>query len=103
MDRFFEKAVAVEVLRPYVLEVAFNDGTRRQVDLESELWGPVFEPLRDPAMFAQAAVDPEGGSVFWPTGADLAPEFLYYGEQTPYGPVEAATPEEAHTVSVKTS
>jgi Protein of unknown function (DUF2442) len=78
-----ERAVAVEVLRPYVIEVTFRDGTRRQVDLEPDLGGAVFAPLRDPALFAQVAVDPVGGSVYWPTGADLAPEFLFYGEEGP--------------------
>ena len=48
MGRLREKAVAVRVLRPYVIEVTFNDGARREVDLEPELWGQVFEPLRDP-------------------------------------------------------
>ncbi len=80
-----EKAVGVKVLRPYIIEVTFNDGVRKEVDLESELWGEVFEPLRDPNLFAQAKVNTLGGSVFWPTGADLAPEFLYYGRDTPYG------------------
>ena len=75
----------MRVPRPYVVEVTFNDGTVRRVDLEPELWGPVFEPLRDPALFAQAAIDADAGSVAWPTGAALAPEFLYYGEETPYG------------------
>ena len=89
-----ERAVAVEVLRPYVIEVTFDDSTRRQIDMEPELWGPVFEPLRDPALFAQAAVDPAFGSVYWPTGADLAPEFLYYGEETPYGRIETEMPKE---------
>ena len=77
------KAVSVQVLRPYVVEVAFSDGTRREIDLETELWGPVFAPLRDPALFARATLDPLFGSVFWPTGADLAPEFLYYGDAGP--------------------
>ena len=94
-----EVAVAVEVLRPYVVAVTFNDGTRREVDIEPLLWGEVFAPLRDPALFAQAAVDPLFGSVYWPTGADLAPEFLYYGEDTPYGRVEFEKP--AEVVSAK--
>jgi len=93
MARPREKAIAVKVLRPYVLDVTFNDGTQREVDLEAELWGEVFVPLRDPTLFAQAAVDPIGGSVYWPSGADLAPEFLYYGEHTPYGAITVEKPE----------
>jgi hypothetical protein len=71
--------VEVKVIRPYVLEILFEDGKRRRIDLEGELWGPVFEPLRDPDFFAQVTVDPELGTVVWPNGADLAPEYVYEG------------------------
>ena len=78
-----ETVVAVRVLRPYLLEVTFDDGVRRQVDMEPLLWGEVFQPLRDPAYFAKVAVDADSGTIAWPNGADLAPEFLYYGEEGP--------------------
>ena len=54
-----------------------GDGTEGEVDLEHELDGPIFEPLRDPRYFAQFTVDPELRTVTWPNGADFAPEFLY--------------------------
>lgn len=92
MNRRFEKAVSVRVVRPYVIDVAFADGHRREVDIEPLFWGEVFAPLREVALFERAAVDLAGGSVFWPTGADLAPEFLYYGEETPYGRVSTTRP-----------
>ncbi|MGH2561132.1 MAG: DUF2442 domain-containing protein [Thermomicrobiales bacterium] len=85
-----ERAVSVRVVRSYVIEVTFADGFVREVDIEPMFWGEVFKPLRDPELFAQAAVDPSWGSVFWPTGADLAPEFLYHGEETPYGRANVA-------------
>lgn len=37
----------------------------------------VFEPLRDPAFFAQVRVDPEAGTLVWPNGADLDPLVLH--------------------------
>lgn len=67
----------VLVLKPYVLAVRFADGVSRLIDLEMELYGEVFEPLKDPDFFYQASVDPVGGTVVWPNGADFAPEFLY--------------------------
>ena len=79
-----ETVVGVVVLRPYVLEVTFDDGVVRQVDVEPVLWGEVFEPLRNPDYFARAYVDEDSGTVAWPNGADLAPEFLYYGDANPY-------------------
>ncbi|MBI2783046.1 MAG: DUF2442 domain-containing protein [Gammaproteobacteria bacterium] len=44
---------------------------------ENELWGDVFEPLKDKARFAEFALDGELGTVVWPGGAEFAPEFLY--------------------------
>lgn len=78
-----ETVVAVRVLRPYVLEVTFDDGVQRRVDMEPLLGGEVFQPLRDPDYFARVTVDPDAGTIAWPNGADLAPEFLYYGEAGP--------------------
>ena len=75
--RPYRLAVSVKVLRPYVLEVTFDDGAIREIDLEGELRGEVFEPLKDPKLFALAAIDTELGTVTWPNGADLAPEFLF--------------------------
>jgi len=46
------------------------------MDLSEELHGQVFEPLRDLEVFAQVKINPETGTIEWPNGADLAPEFL---------------------------
>lgn len=61
----------------YTIHLRFADGTEADVDLESELWGEVFEPLRDLARFREFSVDKELNTITWDTGADLAPEFLY--------------------------
>jgi hypothetical protein len=45
--------------------------------------GRLFEPLKDQAFFALAAVHPELETVTWPNGADLAPEFLYEAAKQP--------------------
>ena len=66
----------VQVVGPHALELAFDNGVRKRVELRHELYGQVFEPLRDPAVFAQASLDPDSGTVCWPTGADFAPDFL---------------------------
>jgi len=64
-------------VRDYVLHVRFADGNEGDVDLEGELFGEVFEPLRDPTYFRQFQVRPDLGTVVWPNGADFAPEFLH--------------------------
>jgi Protein of unknown function (DUF2442) len=73
----------VEVLRPYVLAVTFEDGARREVDVEPLLTGEMFAPLRDRQLFGQVTVDPVLGTVVWPNGADLSPEFLYESRPGP--------------------
>lgn len=60
-----------------MLRLHFSDGRVGDVDLADRLRGPIFEPLRDPERFAEAFVDDELGTVAWPNGADVAPEFLY--------------------------
>ncbi len=68
---------AVEPLEGYRVRLTFEDGTAGDIDLADELWGPVFEPVRDRAVFVQVAVDGECGTIVWPNGADFAPEWLY--------------------------
>jgi hypothetical protein len=43
---------------------------------EPSVWGPAFELLRDPAVFAEVMVDRDAGAVVWPNGADISPEEL---------------------------
>ncbi len=61
----------------YTLRVRFADGVEGEIDMSEELWGEVLEPLKDVAMFRAFQVNKELNTIEWPTGADLAPEFLY--------------------------
>ena len=61
----------------YRIWLRFADGVEGEIDLEPELWGEMFEPLKDKALFAQFKLYPERSTIFWPNDADLAPEFLY--------------------------
>jgi hypothetical protein len=52
----------------YAVRVRFEDGTAADVDLYYLLdYGGVFEPLRDPAYFAQLRADAEAGTSPGPT------------------------------------
>lgn len=73
-------------LDPYVVRVVFADGEVRDVDIEPLLDGPVFAPLRDPALFAQVEVDEFAEAVMWPNGADLDPDVLYGTAKPAAGP-----------------
>jgi len=65
---------SIEYLDGYVIRATLDDGTTRDLDFEPHLWGPVFEPLKDLAMFREGTIDPEAQTVVWPNGADVAPE-----------------------------
>ena len=70
------KVTEARYVRDYIIWVRFQDGSEGEVDLSTELWGPIFEPLKDPEAFRNFRVA-EYGTIEWPNGADLAPEFLY--------------------------
>lgn len=61
-------------VRDYVVWLKFSDGADGEVDLVSELDGPVFGPLRDVEQFKCLSVARH--TLTWPNGADFAPEFL---------------------------
>jgi hypothetical protein len=75
------KLIEVKPMEGYKLWLRFQDGVCGTVDLSGELWGPMFEPLKDVNLFSQVTVHPELETVTWPNGADLAPEFLYRAAQ----------------------
>jgi hypothetical protein len=60
-----------------LLRIKFTDGVLKDVDLQGELYGEIFEPLLDTRFFEQVKVNKETGTTEWPNGADFAPEFLY--------------------------
>ena len=73
----FLHIIAVNYVTHYTLLVIFNNGVRKQVNLQHELDGEIFEPLKNIERFKQVRVNPETKTIEWPNGADLAPEFLY--------------------------
>ena len=68
---------SVELLQEFWVLVIFSDGTKREIDLEPYLHGPIFEPIRgNPAIFRSLKV--EGSTIAWDNGADIDPDVLYY-------------------------
>jgi hypothetical protein len=76
MDLPLVNVVEMRLVGAHELWLRFSDGAAGAVDLRAELDGVVFEPLRDPAYFARAVLNPDLRTVTWPNGADFAPEFL---------------------------
>jgi hypothetical protein len=71
------RITALKVCGPQLLELAFNNGVRKRVDVSPVLADPIFEPLRTSKGFAEARLDEECGTVVWPNGANLAREALF--------------------------
>ncbi len=71
----FLKVMGAKYIRAYEIELSFNNGEKAKINLESELWGEVFEPLKDLEIFKDFHLN--NGTIEWPNGADFAPEFLY--------------------------
>ena len=70
--------VAVRPLDGSRLWLRFEDGVEGEINVQElvQLEG-VFAPLQQRDFFAQVAVHPEIGTIFWPNGADLDPDVLY--------------------------
>lgn len=70
-----KKIISANHIKDYKIEVVFNDGLKNIIDLEKELWGDVFEPLKDVNKFKNFRLNPF--TIEWENGADFSPEFLY--------------------------
>ncbi len=82
------RVLSLEKVAPFTLRLRFEDGTSQLIDFRPALYGEIFEPLRDPAVFDQVRVDPEIGTITWPNGADFEPAMLH--DWPRYGPEIAA-------------
>ncbi len=70
------EVTSAEYVEGYRIRVSFNTGQTGVVDLNDALWGPVFEPLKDPSVFKLFKVSDVLHTVCWENGAGFAPEFL---------------------------
>jgi hypothetical protein len=73
----FLHVTEVSYLEGYKLRLSFDNGIVKDVDLRNELYGTVFEPMKEIELFKQVFVNRETNTIEWPNGADFAPEFLY--------------------------
>jgi len=73
----FLRVEKLEYLEDYKLRLTFSDRVTQEVNLAEELYGEIFEPLKDIELFKQAFLNPETNTIEWSNGAGFAPEFLY--------------------------
>lgn len=69
------KVTEAKYINGYKIDLKFNDGKRKIVDLKDELWGEIFNPLKDMSYFKKFTLNPF--TIEWDNGADFSPEFLY--------------------------
>ena len=62
-------------VRDYLIEVKFNDGTKKIIDFKPWLTAPIFKPLKNKHYFKKFFID--GPTIAWSNSADIAPEALY--------------------------
>lgn len=77
MDHPIYRIVSFEQKGTHTLSIRFDDGSVRTIDFEPILEGELLSPLRDPGVFAKAALDPEVHTLVWPSGADFDPAILH--------------------------
>lgn len=73
--KYLPSVTKAEYLDGFVIDLTFDDGTRKAVDFSVWLDGQVFVPLKNKSFFKRFFLD--GSTVAWPNGADIAPETLY--------------------------
>ena len=71
------RVIEAHYVRDYVIWLKFKNEVEGEVDFKDELWGEVFEPLKDQKVFRAFGVHPELHSIVWENEADFASEFLY--------------------------
>ncbi|MBN1847353.1 MAG: DUF2442 domain-containing protein [Deltaproteobacteria bacterium] len=72
----FNEVIDIKYRGKYVYGIKFDDGDEGDINFPAYLSrGPILQSLKDNKVFSKATV--EGGIISWPSGADIAPEFLY--------------------------
>ena len=71
------RVIDAKYVKGHTIYLRFSDGSEGEVDLEQELEGEIFEPLRDIVFFKKFSLSLELHTIIWPNGADFAPEFLH--------------------------
>ena len=97
MEHKLHEVTNFKVLRPYTLEIQFDDGVRQEVNFQGVLEGELYGPLKDPKIFASVRLDRELGNLVWPNGADFDPEILHDWPQRKLAMIEAAQQWRKHT------
>lgn len=71
------RVTAFSIVGPYQLEVTFDDGVTRRIDLSEVLEGALFGPLKNLDLFNAVRIDADFHTLVWPNDADFDPADLH--------------------------
>jgi len=77
MQHGIYRVESFEIVSPYTLKIAFDDGTEQIINFEPVLAGELFGSLRNLDLFNQVKIDPEVHTLVWPNGCDFEPATLH--------------------------
>jgi hypothetical protein len=72
------KVTNAKYVKDFTIHFEFNNGVEKDINLETELWGEIFEPLKDVNFFKKFKLNK--WTIEWENGADFSPEFLLSGK-----------------------
>ena len=70
------KVTEFEIVADYTIRVEFDDSAEQTIDFKPVLYGEIWGPLQDLALFNEVTLDPVAHTLTWPNGADFDPETL---------------------------
>jgi hypothetical protein len=68
------KVISAKYVDDFIIHFKFNNGVEKDINLKDELWGEVFEPLKDKNFFKNFKLN--RWTIEWGNGADFSPDFL---------------------------
>ena len=68
------RVIDAKYIEDYKIEFTFSDDKTRSIDLRDEIYGEIFEPLKDIESFKKFKLN--HFTIEWENGADFAPEFF---------------------------
>jgi hypothetical protein len=71
------RVISFDFVKPFTLQVKFDDDTSQVIDFEPLLEGELYGPLREVSLFNQVTIDSEVHTLVWPNGADFDPATLH--------------------------
>jgi uncharacterized protein DUF2442 len=77
MEHPIYRVTEFQIVGAYKVRVHFDDGVAQTINFEPVLFGEMYGPLRELAIFNKVKIDPEVHTLVWPNGADFDPATLH--------------------------